>query len=35
LLKPFAKDWFRLNHENGVEQNLSGPEKKAQIVAAT
>jgi glucose-6-phosphate 1-dehydrogenase len=35
LLKPWAKDWFRLNHENGVEHQLTEPEKKAQVVAAT
>jgi glucose-6-phosphate 1-dehydrogenase len=35
LLKPFAKDWFKLNHDNGVEHKLTEPEKKAQIVAAT
>ncbi|HEY6901276.1 MAG TPA: glucose-6-phosphate dehydrogenase [Puia sp.] len=35
LLKPYAKDWFKLMPENGVMEKMTEPEKKAQVVAAT
>ena len=33
MLKPFAKDWFVLQHL--LDGQMSGAEKKAQVVAAT